>query len=51
MEKPVRAEEEALLREPRAQSLLTFQFLQYVHGVPHLQAQLLVTSGVIVVDG
>lgn len=50
MEKPVRAEEELLL-EPRARSLLTFQFLQYVHGIPHLQAQLLVTSGVIVVDG
>lgn len=48
MEKPVRAEEEAeLLRE----SLLTFQFLQDVHGVPHLQPQLLLTSGVIVVDG
>lgn len=30
---------------------LTFQFLQDVHGVAHLQAQLVLAARVIVVDG
>lgn len=30
---------------------LTFQFLQDVHGVAHLQTQLLLATRVIVVDG
>ncbi len=29
---------------------LTFQFLKYVHGVPHLQTQLLLSAGIIIVD-
>lgn len=29
---------------------LTFQFLEYVHRVPHLQTQLLLAAGIIIVD-